>query len=344
MTHTTQPASTPSGLDARRMRILVTDDEPRLRSVIGEFLEAITDCLFAEAGDGLEALEYLRANPVDCLLSDIKMPRMDLEQLLGHVAQEFPGVIVIATSGNSDVDTARRIFELGAHDFLAKPLDLDLLEQALSWIPSRERILNVAIEIAGAEAGNGGLEPLRAVLREETGPYAGRMRHALRVADLVALVAEEDDPARSRELELAALLHEVGVSNQHWLVMSEPRALTAGEIQMVRTGAHIGGRLLERALPGRLAGRIVRGHLAWAEENAAAEAGWNDLRHLSCLLGVLNAVDALQHDRPDRAALSAEQVKAQLKAIHSQTGLSEVERVLCRWNRIEAFYSRMDAA
>src|SRR4051812_48867184 len=110
------------------LKILVVDDEAMLRSVIHDFLNMLgfTDHLMA--ANGLEAVEALRAQPIDLMLSDIRMPRMELQDVLPIVKSEFPDLAVIATSGLSDFENAATIFAGGAHDFLGKPLDLRALE------------------------------------------------------------------------------------------------------------------------------------------------------------------------------------------------------------------------
>ena len=91
-----------------------------LRSVIEEFLGLLDYQTFRMACDGREALEMLRAEPCDCMLSDVRMPEMDLEELLGYVSKEFPDLTVSATSGYSDLEHAVEIMGRGAHDFLGK--------------------------------------------------------------------------------------------------------------------------------------------------------------------------------------------------------------------------------
>ena len=81
MSPTTSANESQEKLRAKNFRILVTDDEPMLRSVITEYLEAFGWTELAEASNGIEALETIRSNAVDCLLSDIRMPMMDLEEL-----------------------------------------------------------------------------------------------------------------------------------------------------------------------------------------------------------------------------------------------------------------------
>ncbi|HOR27464.1 MAG TPA: response regulator, partial [Candidatus Sumerlaeota bacterium] len=140
----------PPTTEASQTRILIVDDEPMLRSVVQDFLALLGYQKYWLAGDGREALEILRAHPIDVMLSDIRMPEMELEELLTIVNDEFPGLVVIATSGYSDFESARNILCRGAHDFLEKPLNLDALEQSIGWVIRRRRILDEVAEQFGA--------------------------------------------------------------------------------------------------------------------------------------------------------------------------------------------------
>lgn len=316
-----------------------------LRSVIAEFLETLDFCNFAEAGDGIEALEYLRAHPVDVLLSDARMPRMDLEELLGIVRKEFPGTIVIATSGYSDLESACRVLELGAHEFLAKPLNLDLLERSLEWIPERSALLTLAHEAFSGEERDMSLNythPFRTLgERLSRSPEAFRpaMEHARRCSDLAVLITDGEDRALRNELQLAALLHEVGCSSQQVVMHGTSRVLLASERRFIRIHAEVAGRLLERDLESRMAGEIVRRHVNWMEADAAAERGWDDAQRLACLLGVVNAIDGLIHERADREAHSIEQAHAILKKQYAESSLSAVKQALSHWPSVMSYYS-----
>ncbi len=331
--------------DPTPFHVLVADDEPMLRSVIGEFLDTLDFCTYGEASDGIEALDYLRAHPVDCLLSDARMPRMDLEELLKNVGREFPDTIVIATSGYSDLESACRILDLGAHEFLAKPLNLDLLERSLEWVPRRAHVLSLAhgaFNGAERDMSLNYAHPMRSLgeaLVQCGEPFRSTMEHARRCADLAVILAEGESDALRNELQLAALLHEIGCSSQQLVMHATPRSLLANERRFVRIHARVGGRLLGRALSSRLAGEIVSRHVDWSTSNAAEERGWDTVQRLACLLGVANAIDGLMQDRADRPHHDIEQAHAVLKTLYSETSLSVIKQALSHWPRVMSYYS-----
>lgn len=108
--------------DTRR-RVLFVDDEPHilegicrmLRPQRGE-LEVLT------AAGGEQALALLASTPVDVVVSDMRMPRMDGTELLAAVRQRHPRSVRIILSGQSDRDTIVRATR-AAHQFLSKPCD-----------------------------------------------------------------------------------------------------------------------------------------------------------------------------------------------------------------------------
>lgn len=335
----------PAAAEARPLRLLIVDDEAMLRSVISEFIEVMGLGIYAEAADGQEALEYLRAHPVDCVLSDIRMPHMNLEDLLEITRAEFPDLAVIATSGMSDLHNACRILEAGALEFLAKPLNLDHLEQTLEWLPERRGILEtvqgLAVSQPSGEA-EAELRRLRDRVDNYRGPYEAPLGHAIRVFDLVGRVLGDEDPEALHCLRLAALLHELGNSTLQHKLASAPKKLTDMERLFIRQHYHVCSRLLERCLDERHPGRIIRHHLGWAEaagpEPIEGDGQAADWQRLSTQLGLLNAVDALLHDRPDRRALTVDEAKGFVRGLNDQLDLKETKRLLGAWPRLEEYY------
>jgi len=70
------------------------------------------------------------------VLSDINMPGMDGLQLLGEIKQRFPELPVMMVTAYGDDERRRRASDLGACEFLAKPVDFDALKAQLLQLPS----------------------------------------------------------------------------------------------------------------------------------------------------------------------------------------------------------------
>ena len=114
----THPRNAPAG------RLLVVDDNRVNRLLIGRALEQLGHTVtFAENGrDGLEAL---RQRPVDLVLLDIEMPEMDGYQVLQALAADprLRDVPVVMMSSVEEVDSVARCIEMGAEDYLFKPVN-----------------------------------------------------------------------------------------------------------------------------------------------------------------------------------------------------------------------------
>lgn len=77
--------------------------------------------------NGQEALKVLHERSFDVVILDVKMPGMDGIEVLRHIKEEFPNVEVIMLTGHANVEVAIQGMELGAFDYLMKPMDIDEL-------------------------------------------------------------------------------------------------------------------------------------------------------------------------------------------------------------------------
>ena len=103
--------------------VLIVDDEPDLLENIGLALEGENYHILT-AGNGVEALQILQAQPVDLILADIAMPDMNGYQLYERVRQNMdwvsiPFIFLTARTMDSDIRYGK---ELGVDDYLAKPI------------------------------------------------------------------------------------------------------------------------------------------------------------------------------------------------------------------------------
>lgn len=108
-------------------RILIVDDEQSIRDMLSLALED-EGWEVATAGDGDAAAAALQSQPVDVVLSDIRMPGMDGLELLRHVNASAPDTDVILMTAHASTDTAIEALCLGAYDYITKPFDLEELK------------------------------------------------------------------------------------------------------------------------------------------------------------------------------------------------------------------------
>ena len=107
-------------------KILIVDDEKEYVDVLTERLD-IRGLDVTGALSGEEALSVLGRQPVDVVLLDVMMPGMDGIETLVEIRKRHPGISVIMLSGHAQMETAVKGMELGACDYLVKPVDFNEL-------------------------------------------------------------------------------------------------------------------------------------------------------------------------------------------------------------------------
>lgn len=100
-------------------RILVVDDEAGIRDIIKEYLQ-FEGYEFAEAANGIEALELLRKEEFDLMVLDIMMPKLDGVTVLKELRKIKTTPVIMLTARGEEYDKLFG-FELGADDYLVKP-------------------------------------------------------------------------------------------------------------------------------------------------------------------------------------------------------------------------------
>lgn len=116
-------------------RILVVDDEPKIRALIRALLTR-QGYEIEEASDGVEALSLCNRGPSpDLLLTDVVMPGMDGVQLAERVSTLYPATRVLYMSGKCDVESIQSRITSRKFGFIRKPFEIEALGAAV-----RERL------------------------------------------------------------------------------------------------------------------------------------------------------------------------------------------------------------
>jgi two-component system NtrC family response regulator len=153
-----------------RKRILVVDDDESLRWVTQAQLQQ-SGYEATAAASGREALDRMREDPPDLVITDLMMPGMSGLELLKRIRAEYPEVIVIMVTAFGAVDTAVEAMKAGAYDYLTKPVNVDELrltvDRGLEHLGLREEIRNLRVSLDrkyGFESILGRSKPLLSVL------------------------------------------------------------------------------------------------------------------------------------------------------------------------------------
>jgi DNA-binding NtrC family response regulator len=121
-------------------KILVVDDEPDIRGLLGECL-VVAGFETVEAGDGIEAVAAVQAERPSVILLDVTMPKQGGMETLPELKRIAPDVPVIMCTAHMDVPTAVRAMQLGAYDYLTKPFDPELLVLTVKRAYERQDLL-----------------------------------------------------------------------------------------------------------------------------------------------------------------------------------------------------------
>lgn len=108
------------------LRLLLVDDEiDFLEPLCTRLSKRHVSCVTALSGE--EALQRLQADRFDCAIIDVKMPGMDGLELLRRIRRDHARTPVVLLTGHASVEMGVQGMELGAFDYLLKPIDLDEL-------------------------------------------------------------------------------------------------------------------------------------------------------------------------------------------------------------------------
>jgi PAS domain S-box-containing protein len=131
-------------------KILVVDDEPDLEPLIRQkFRKKIrqNELMFIFARNGAEAIEKLQAqSDIDMVLTDLNMPGMDGLTLLTKLAEQYPTIKAVILSAYGDMENIRKAMNLGAFDFLTKPLNFQDLEITINKTLQHVQQMKAALE------------------------------------------------------------------------------------------------------------------------------------------------------------------------------------------------------
>ena len=110
--------------------ILIVDDDDGICHMLFQFLHN-EGYNVKIANDGIKALKILRKGQIDLAIVDISMSGMDGIQLLKRIKSINPGTKVLMLTAYDEIETYHQAMSLGASDFLLKPIDINVLKEAI---------------------------------------------------------------------------------------------------------------------------------------------------------------------------------------------------------------------
>ncbi|MDA8414468.1 MAG: response regulator [Desulfobacteraceae bacterium] len=114
-------------------RILVVDDEENARIALSKILTR-EGYDVVSAGNGFEALNYLRAKDVELIITDLNMPEMNGMTFLRELNRSHPSCNVIMITAYGEAESYIEAMNLGAFEYINKPVKVDELNKIISKI------------------------------------------------------------------------------------------------------------------------------------------------------------------------------------------------------------------
>lgn len=240
-------------------KILIIDDQPLNIKVVQKYLSLEGYYDFLACSEPIHAIEMVRQEQPDIILLDIMMPQVSglviLEQIRADVTLNHIPVIILTAS--SDTDTRQQALQLGATDFLMKPVDpLELaprLKNSLALKQSRDQLVTINNELEQRidqrtkELDTSRLEVIHCLGRASEYRDNETGRHVIRVGHYVGIIAHELglDNETVERFELAAPLHDVGKIGIPDSILLKPGKLTPDEYEMMQRHCNFGKRTFE---------------------------------------------------------------------------------------------------
>ena len=114
------------------IRIIIVEDDPMVAQLNAAYLERLEDvCVAGVFGNGQEALQYLRENPVELAIVDVYMPILSGIELLRKMRSEWIRTSVIMVTAATEMEVVEEALHLGIEDYIIKPFSYDRLRESV---------------------------------------------------------------------------------------------------------------------------------------------------------------------------------------------------------------------
>jgi putative nucleotidyltransferase with HDIG domain len=313
-----------------RSRILIVDDEEDINEILSDLLSDKYDCVSANSAE--EALDHLKQNTFELVISDITMPGMSGLEMIPQVKSLNPHTVVVMISGMQTVESAIEALRLGAFDYLMKPFDLRQVEAVVKralehheLVVAKQRYetqLEELVEQRTAELDRalGSLEDAyRSTLKALTAALETRDSethgHSERVVSYSLRLGREYglDAAQMKALEFGSLLHDIGKIGVPDSILRKPGKLTDEEWVRMREHPAHGQQILRGIEFLEGAARVVaQHHEKWDGSGYPLGLKAEDIDLCARIFSVADAFDAMTSDRVYRRGKSYEDAAREL--------------------------------
>jgi putative two-component system response regulator len=317
----------PSEATVATARCLVVDDDAQVRGALVRVIEA-QGLACVQAGSGAAALEVLKADgEVPVCISDIYMPEMDGVTFLREALKLYPDMAIILLPGVAVVSTAVECLQLGALDYISKPVLIDEVRARLQKaLEKRELILqnrfyqqHLESRVRELDRRNkqsliNGVQTLVHALEAKDAYTSGHSTRVSRYAVKTGVVLGYTGD-RLEAIRLGGELHDIGKIGTREAILNKPGPLTMEEFAHVKVHVTLGERILAPFMsesPAVL--RIVRSHHERTDGGGFPDglrAG--EIPAEARLVAVVDAFDAMTTNRAYRPSRTPSEAVEELR-------------------------------
>ncbi|MEW6718863.1 MAG: sigma-54 dependent transcriptional regulator [Thermodesulfobacteriota bacterium] len=220
--------------------LLIAEDDESTRSLLRKVFER-PDLIVHEARTGAEAIRTIDQNPVDVVLTDLKMPGPDGLAVLAHSRKTRPDAEVILMTGHATVESAVNAMKMGAFHYITKPFSVDEVAHLVDRVLELTSVRKENASLRTLARGRGGLEHIIGI----SDPIREVLALVRKVADTNSTVLVTGESGTGKEL-VARAIHYLSPRADRMLVPINCSAIPAelleselfGHMKGAFTGAH----------------------------------------------------------------------------------------------------------
>ena len=322
----------------KKAKILIADDDPMVRNTVSKILEMFGHSVETVA-DGSGVFNVLD-NSFDVIILDINMPGMDGFATIAELNKKDFDIPVLFLTGAGSMDYAVKAINLGAYDFLTKPIeDLDIfnvkirraiekrmyvlkdrryrealeddVQKKAEMLEKQNKLLlkySENLEKATVQM----MSSLQNAMEEKDYYTAG---HTMRVTEYAVLLGKAMDISQEDQLVLrrAAQFHDIGKLVIDLSCIQKPGTLTAEEWKLIRKHPSVGANIVKPLKFMEREKFIIRHHHERMDGNGYPDGiGGDQLDQLTKILIVVDSYDAMTSKRNYRKNLKMEEALAEL--------------------------------
>ncbi len=294
--------------EEKKYKILIVDDEPDNLALLYRTLRGKYD--ITKASSAVEALEILKNQEFNCILSDHKMPQMDGVEFLKRTYEVCPNTTRLLVTAYSDVKILIDAINYAKiYRYIKKPFNPDelvhIVEAGLEYHQLKVDNENLIKDLK--ELFSGTIKAIIEALDAKDSFTLGRSRrvtfYSLKMADKLHISSAEKG-----RIELAGLLHDIGMIGVAEDILNKTQKLTQEEFEEIKKHVHHSVKILEDIKQLYDVIEIIKYHHEYFDGNGYPYGLKGDEIPLgSRVIAVADAYDSMVSDRAYRAGLSSDE-------------------------------------